>query len=72
MSGLSYFRTEGATMGSKGVLIERFVSAPKETNTYLIISGSEAAVVDASNSTGGVVAKLEELGVTLIKRSIIE
>jgi hydroxyacylglutathione hydrolase len=37
-------------MKEKGVVIKQFVSSPNETNTYLLIEGNEAAVIDVANS----------------------
>jgi hydroxyacylglutathione hydrolase len=37
-------------MKEKGLVIKQFVSSPNETNTYLLIEGNEAAVIDVANS----------------------
>jgi hydroxyacylglutathione hydrolase len=49
----------------KGVVIKRFVSSPNETNTYLLIEGNEAAVIDVANSYTDVRDTLNELRVSL-------
>ncbi len=52
-------------MEEKDLIIERFVSSPNETNTYLLIGGNEAAVIDVANSYSEVRDALRELGVSL-------
>jgi hydroxyacylglutathione hydrolase len=52
-------------MKEKGVVIKRFVSSPKETNTYLLIEGNEAAVIDVANSYSDVRGALSEQGISL-------
>jgi glyoxylase-like metal-dependent hydrolase (beta-lactamase superfamily II) len=52
-------------MEEKGLVVKRFVSSPNETNTYLIIEGSEAAVIDVGDSYGDVRDTLNKLGVSL-------
>ena len=52
-------------MKEKGVVIKRFVSSPNETNTYLLIEGNEAAVIDVANSYSEVRDTLNELGIEL-------
>jgi len=49
----------------KGVVIKRFVSSPNETNTYLLIEGDEAAVIDVANSYNDVRDTLNEQGISL-------
>jgi len=49
----------------KDVVIKRFVSSPKETNTYLVIEGNEAAVIDIANSYNEVRDILNELAISL-------
>ena len=44
------FSDDPYKMKEKGVIIKRFVSSPNETNTYLLIDGNEAAVIDVANS----------------------
>jgi hydroxyacylglutathione hydrolase len=52
-------------MKEKGVIIKRFVSSPNETNTYLLIEGNEAAVIDVANSYSDVRDTLVEQGISL-------
>jgi len=52
-------------MKEKGVIIKRFVSSPNETNTYLLIEGNEAAVIDVANAYPDVRDTLNELGISL-------
>jgi hydroxyacylglutathione hydrolase len=52
-------------MEEKGLVVKRFVSSPNETNTYLLIDGNEAAVIDIANAYRDVRDTLNELGVTL-------
>jgi glyoxylase-like metal-dependent hydrolase (beta-lactamase superfamily II) len=52
-------------MEEKGIVIKRFVSSPNETNTYLLIEGNEAAVIDVANSYSDVKDTLNELGINL-------
>jgi glyoxylase-like metal-dependent hydrolase (beta-lactamase superfamily II) len=52
-------------MKEKGMVIKRFVSSPNETNTYLLIDGNEAAVIDIANAYSNVRDTLNELGVRL-------
>jgi hydroxyacylglutathione hydrolase len=52
-------------MEEKGLLIKQFVSSPNETNTYLLIEGNEAAVIDVANSCSDVRDTLTELGINL-------
>jgi hydroxyacylglutathione hydrolase len=55
----------GVKMKEKGVVIKRFVSSPNETNTYLLIEGNEATVIDVANSYNDVKNMLDELGASL-------
>ncbi len=51
---------------SKGNLIIKTLAAfPKETNVYLIVSGSEAAIVDAADCCDVLQESLREMGATL-------
>ncbi|MGZ3523289.1 MAG: MBL fold metallo-hydrolase [Thermodesulfobacteriota bacterium] len=52
-------------MKEKDVVIKRFVSSPNETNTYLVIEGNEAAVIDIANSYDEVRGTLNELAISL-------
>ncbi len=52
-------------MEEKGLVIKRFVSSPNDTNTYLLIEGNEAAVIDVANSYSDVRDTLNELGINL-------
>jgi len=52
-------------MKEKDVVIKRFVSSPNETNTYLVIEGNEAAVIDIANSCDEVTGTLNELAISL-------
>lgn len=52
-------------MAEEGVIIKRFVSSPNETNTYLLIRGDEAAVIDVANAYSDVKDTLNELGTSL-------
>jgi hydroxyacylglutathione hydrolase len=52
-------------MKEKGVVITQFVSSPNETNTYLLIEGNEAAVIDVANSYSDVRNTLNEQGISL-------
>jgi hydroxyacylglutathione hydrolase len=52
-------------MEEKGLVVKRFVSSPNETNTYLLIDGNEAAVIDIANAYNEVRDTLNELGVSL-------
>ncbi len=52
-------------MKETGVIIKRFVSSPGEANSYLLIEGSEAAVIDVANSYREVRDTLNELRVNL-------
>jgi hydroxyacylglutathione hydrolase len=52
-------------MEEKGLRIKQFVSSPNETNTYLLIEGDEAAVIDIANSYRDVRGTLIELGINL-------
>ncbi len=47
------------------MIIRRFVSLPNDTNTYLLIGGNEAAVIDVANSYSEVRDALKELRVSL-------
>jgi len=50
-------------MKERDMVIKRFVSSPNETNTYLVIGGGEAAVIDVANSYGEIRDALNELGI---------
>jgi glyoxylase-like metal-dependent hydrolase (beta-lactamase superfamily II) len=52
-------------MKEKGLVVKRFVSSPNETNTYLLIEGNEAAVIDVANAYSDVRDTLKELGISL-------
>jgi len=52
-------------MEEKGLVVKRFVSSPNETNTYLLIDGDEAAVIDIANAYSDVRDTLNELGASL-------
>jgi len=52
-------------MEEKGLVVKRFVSSPNETNTYLLIEGNEAAVIDVANAYPDVRDTLNELGISL-------
>jgi hydroxyacylglutathione hydrolase len=52
-------------MKGKDMVIKRFVSSPNETNTYLLIEGNEAAVIDVANSYSEARDTLNELGISL-------
>ncbi len=47
------------------MIIKRFVSSPNETNTYLVIEGNEAAVIDIANCYSEVRDTLNELVISL-------
>jgi glyoxylase-like metal-dependent hydrolase (beta-lactamase superfamily II) len=52
-------------MEERGAVVKRFVSSPNETNTYLLIDGNEAAVIDVAQAYHDVRNTLNELGVIL-------
>jgi hydroxyacylglutathione hydrolase len=52
-------------MGEKDLLIKQFVSSPDGTNTYLLIKGDEAVVIDVANSYRDVRDTVRELGINL-------
>jgi hydroxyacylglutathione hydrolase len=52
-------------MKEKGMVIKQFISSPNETNTYLLIEGNEAVVIDVANSYSEVRDTLNELGISL-------
>jgi glyoxylase-like metal-dependent hydrolase (beta-lactamase superfamily II) len=47
------------------LVVKRFVSSPNETNTYLLVEGNEAAVIDVADSYNDVKSTLDELGANL-------
>ncbi len=47
------------------MVIKQFVSSPNEMNTYLLIGGNEAAVIDVANSYNEVRDAVRELGVSV-------
>jgi glyoxylase-like metal-dependent hydrolase (beta-lactamase superfamily II) len=49
----------------RDLVVKRFVSLPNETNTYLLIEGNEAAVIDVAHAYPEVRDALKEIGVTL-------
>jgi glyoxylase-like metal-dependent hydrolase (beta-lactamase superfamily II) len=49
----------------KDWIVKRFISPPNETNTYLLIKGNEAAVIDVADSYSDVRDALNKLGVSL-------
>ncbi len=52
-------------MKEEDLVIKQFVSSPNETNTYLIIRGKEAAVIDIANSYDEVRDTLNGLAIGL-------
>ncbi len=52
-------------MDKGNVTIKTLTSSPKETNVYLLVSGNEAAVVDAANCCDVLRDSLKEMGATL-------
>ncbi len=52
-------------MKEKNVVIKQFTSSPNETNTYLVIEGKEAAVIDIANSYNEVRDTLNGLAISL-------
>jgi glyoxylase-like metal-dependent hydrolase (beta-lactamase superfamily II) len=52
-------------MGEKGLAVKRFISSPNQTNTYLLIEGNEAAVIDVANAYSDIRDTLNELGISL-------
>jgi hydroxyacylglutathione hydrolase len=52
-------------MEERGLVVKRFVSSPNETNTYLLIDGNEAAVIDIAQAYSDVRETLDGLGVSL-------
>jgi glyoxylase-like metal-dependent hydrolase (beta-lactamase superfamily II) len=52
-------------MGKGNLTIKTLTSAPKETNVYLLVSGSEAAIVDAADGCDVLRESLKEMGAAL-------
>jgi glyoxylase-like metal-dependent hydrolase (beta-lactamase superfamily II) len=52
-------------MEEKGLAVKRFVSSPNQTNTYLLVGGNEAAVIDVADAYRDVRNTLNELGISL-------
>jgi glyoxylase-like metal-dependent hydrolase (beta-lactamase superfamily II) len=52
-------------MRKSDLTIRAFVSAPKDTNVYVIVCGNEAAVVDAADCYDVLHGYLKEMGATL-------
>ncbi|PIV21998.1 MAG: hypothetical protein COZ69_14035 [Deltaproteobacteria bacterium CG_4_8_14_3_um_filter_45_9] len=52
-------------MSEAELMIKRFVCPPKENNTYVLISGDEAALVDVAHCYDDIRNTLQELGASL-------
>ena len=52
-------------MGKDNLTIKTLTSPPRETNVYLLVSGNEAAVVDAADCCDVLKESLKETGATL-------